>query len=64
MNEKIMIWSSDAMYKGELKAHESVAKRLMSDFYESKVQDDILSCPITIIDTAGALMYEDIDEKS
>ncbi len=31
MNSLIMNWSSSAMYNGDLKAHESVSHRTMSD---------------------------------
>lgn len=51
------------MYKGNLKAHEDVKYRLMSDLYKNN-SDELLNNPLLLIDTAGALMYEGIDEQS
>ena len=65
MNTLIMNWSSDAMYKGELKAHPSVRDRVMGELVaESPGSDEVLSGPLMLIDTAGSLMYEGIDEES
>jgi len=36
MNEIIMRWSSDALYQGKLKAHPSVAFRLLTDYIPSE----------------------------
>lgn len=61
MNEAIMKWSSDAMYEGNLKAHEDVKNHTMGDLYQGS-EDDLLNSPLVVIDTAGALMFEQIDE--
>lgn len=61
MNQKIMEWSNKAMYNGNLKAHEDVKYRLMTDIYQNN-PEEILNNPLLLIDTAGALMYEGIDE--
>jgi hypothetical protein len=45
------------MYDGHLKAHDDVKHHKMNDIYKSS-GDDILSGPLLVIDTAGALMYE------
>jgi hypothetical protein len=50
------------MYEGELKAHTSVCKRVMEDLVKTSQEHDILSSPLMILDTAGSLMYEGIDE--
>lgn len=63
MNEKIMRWSNQAMYHGNLKAHEDVKDRLMIDLYKQNTEE-IMSNPLLLIDTAGSLMYEGIDEQS
>jgi hypothetical protein len=57
-----MNWSSGAMYEGELKAHSSVRSRTMNDLVSGRLGEDVLSNPLMFIDTAGALMYEGIDE--
>jgi superfamily I DNA and/or RNA helicase len=63
MNSLIMNWSSNAMYDGELKAHSSVSSRTMTDIVKSSTED-LLNTPLMLLDTAGALMYEGIDEQS
>ena len=63
MNEVIMNWSSSAMYHGELKASESVKDRLMIDLCEGSTAE-LVNHPLLFIDTAGALMYEAVDETS
>ena len=62
MNEQIMKWSSDAMYEGELKADPHVRDRILKDIYRQ--DGELINNPLMIIDTAGALMYEGIDEQS
>lgn len=65
MNSIIMNWSSAAMYDGQLKAHSSVKDRVMGELVqEGPGSDEVLQAPLMLIDTAGALMYEDIDEES
>lgn len=49
------------MYDGNLKAHNDVKHRLMSDLYKDST-DELVNNPLLLIDTAGALMYEGIDE--
>lgn len=51
------------MYEGHLIAHETVKDRLMVDIYKTS-SDEILNNPLLLIDTAGALMYEGVDEQS
>ena len=63
MNELIMKWSNEAMYEGELKANEGVKDRLMIDLY-SNSSDEILKSPLLLIDTAGSLMHEGVDEDN
>ena len=62
MNELIMTWSNEAMYHGELTAHQSVKDRVMNDLYHTNNSDDILAKPLLLIDTAGSLMHEAVDE--
>lgn len=52
------------MYEGELKAHDSVKARTMGDLVRTGLGEDILSQPLMFVDTAGALMYESVDEES
>jgi hypothetical protein len=61
MNSLIMKWSSDAMYEGGLKAHSSVSSRTMSDLYKHS-HDDLMHSPLMLVDTAGALMHESVDD--
>ena len=63
MNSLIMTWSSNAMYQGGLKAHASVSHRTMADLYRHS-QDELLHTPLMLVDTAGALMHESVDEQS
>lgn len=51
------------MYEGGLKAHESVSKRIMSDLYPS-ANGEYMETPLMLVDTAGALMHESVDEES
>ena len=72
MNEKIMQWSSDEMYQGELKADVSVANRHLKDLNQkhsnqpaTNIEDDEDLCaPLLFIDTAGCSMNEqDLSEN-
>lgn len=63
MNSLIMNWSSTAMYEGGLKAHDSVSNRTMSDLVKN-TQEELLHTPLMLLDTAGALMFESMDEQS
>ena len=63
MNELIMNWSSNAMYNGELKANENVKHRVMNDLYNAN-GEELIKTPLLYIDTAGALVFEGVDEHS
>lgn len=74
MNEKIMQFSSNTLYKSRLIAHESVKSHLLSDItkqenFISKGDDDsleICSQPLIYIDTSNYRFFEtsDIDSSS
>lgn len=51
------------MYEGHLVAHASVKDHLMSDLYKDS-GNELMNNPLMIIDTAGSLMHEGIDENS
>ncbi|XP_059090373.1 DNA-binding protein SMUBP-2-like [Tigriopus californicus] len=57
MNEQIMTWASDALYKGEVKAHGSVKSHLLRDLPNVKDNENT-SVPLVLIDTTGCDMYE------
>lgn len=76
MNSLIMQWSSTHLYSGRLVAHSSVSDRTLSDLLtnkgvdadgeaiaEANDDDDIGVQPLIFIDTAGALMYEAVDQE-
>ena len=51
------------MYANRLVAHDTVRDRVIDDILpEDSVVSAELASPLILIDTAGALMYEDIDE--
>ena len=54
MNEKIMQFSNDVFYKGELQAHDSVKNHLLTEDKE----DYLLAKPVEFIDTAGCSFEE------
>ena len=58
MNSAIMQWSSQFMYDGRLVAHESVANHSVSDL----VKDSDME-PLMLIDTAGCLMHESVEDS-
>ena len=60
MHSQIMHWSNQAMYEGELLAGPGVGSRLLSDIY--KGGSELLTQPLLIVDTAGALVHESVDE--
>ena len=64
MAADIMNWASSAMYDGKLKAGPKVGERLLSDLPKTLNSTDLLSNPMLLIDTAGSLMHEAIDEES
>ena len=61
------------MYEGRLVAHTSVSDRVLSDLLtvngageeskEAAEPADVAQCPLIFIDTAGALMYEAVDQE-
>ena len=66
-----MQWSSDAMYAGKLVANEGNCKHSVQDLVvldpeqgETEFTEIMNGNPLLLIDTAGAMMYEDIDEDS
>eukprot|EP00002_Diphylleia_rotans_P020124 TRINITY_DN3900_c0_g1_i1.p1 TRINITY_DN3900_c0_g1~~TRINITY_DN3900_c0_g1_i1.p1 ORF type:complete len:1003 (+),score=233.75 TRINITY_DN3900_c0_g1_i1:48-3056(+) len=61
MNEKIMKWSSDAMYEGKLVAHSSVASHLLSDL-SGVCRNAETDNTLVFIDTAGC-GYEESRES-
>ncbi|CAI2381697.1 unnamed protein product [Moneuplotes crassus] len=74
MNEKIMKWSSEAMYGNELVAAPEVADHLLSDNEELKLPENpdcdteelktFLENPLYLIDTSYCKMYESVEEDS
>ena len=73
MNEKIMRFSSNSLYKGKLQAHESVKDHLLMDFHKDENSnlieernDDLNLCenPLVYIDTSNYRLYETIDVDS
>lgn len=60
MNEAIMDWSSKAMYKGKLQAHDSVKDRSLNDLLKL---DEPQDSPLLLVDTAGSLMHESVDTQ-
>ena len=69
MHQQIMQWSSDAMYAGKLVANEGNSKHSVQDLVvldpeqgETEFTEIMNGNPLLLIDTAGAMMYEDIDE--
>jgi len=63
MNKLIMDWASAAMYEGQLIADASVRDRLLFDLYPS-ASSDLVSSPLLLLDTAGASMFESVDEEN
>ncbi|TDH70044.1 hypothetical protein CCR75_005181 [Bremia lactucae] len=61
MHEDISAWSSRAMYKGELKDFEYVAKRKLHELPHVSIpcDDRVLNATLLLIDTAGCLLEED-----
>lgn len=59
MNEKIMNFSSDWFYKGQLEAHESVKNHVLQEG-----EDEVLSTPFEFIDTAGSGFEEKTDPRT
>ena len=69
MNDSIMNWSSNALYHGKLVAHPDVKDRVVDELMskqklEEQVDSELISQPLVIIDTAGSLMSEGMDEKN
>ena len=59
MHELIMGWSSKELYNSRLIAHESVANHTITDLSSLAVDVN----PLVLIDTAGSLMYETVDQE-
>ncbi|CEG41368.1 dna-binding protein smubp-2 [Plasmopara halstedii] len=61
MHEDICNWSSQAMYKGELKSFSAVAKRKLHELphVTIKKDDDVLNATLLLVDTAGCELDED-----
>jgi DNA polymerase alpha-associated DNA helicase A len=57
MNEKIMNWSSAALYNSKIFAHDDVKARLLTDFKHVRLTDET-GAPLALIDTLGC----DLDE--
>jgi len=64
MHEKIMTWSSAAMYQNQLVAHSSVKHHVLSQLVTDASIHTILSVPLVLIDTCGLSMFEQKDEES
>ncbi|CAH0478273.1 unnamed protein product [Peronospora belbahrii] len=64
MHEKISEWSSQAMYNGELKSSEGVAKRMLHELPHVNIRkdDDLLDATLLLLDTAGCELEEDADD--
>ncbi|KAG7397992.1 DNA-binding protein SMUBP-2 [Phytophthora boehmeriae] len=64
MHENISEWSSQAMYKGELKSFEGVAKRKLHELPHVAItkDDELLDATLLLLDTAGCDLEEDDNE--
>ncbi|ETN14479.1 hypothetical protein PPTG_07525 [Phytophthora nicotianae INRA-310] len=64
MHEDISEWSSQAMYKGELKSFEGVAKRKLHELPHVSIskEDELLSATLLLLDTAGCELEEDSND--
>lgn len=62
MHEQIANWASAAMYHGQLKTHENVQKRTLSQLegihLTGNEDPTLLTVPLLLIDTAGCDMHE------
>ena len=68
MNTLIMQWSSTHMYEDRLLAHPSVSARVLRDILPTQLAEDeeaseLSQIPLVFIDTAGSLMYEEVDQE-
>ncbi|KAF4317090.1 hypothetical protein BBO99_00008016 [Phytophthora kernoviae] len=65
MHENISEWSSHAMYKGELKSFEGVAKRKLHELPHVTItkDDELLDATLLLLDTAGCELEEDKNEE-
>ncbi|KAG1685431.1 hypothetical protein DVH05_008369 [Phytophthora capsici] len=65
MHEDISEWSSQAMYKGELKSFEGVAKRKLHELPHVNISndDELLDATLLLLDTAGCELEEDSPEE-
>lgn len=62
MHERIMTWSSEALYDGSIIAHSSVRDHLLSDL-DGVASTDDTSAPVVLIDTAGCDFEEEREAK-
>ncbi|CAI5731749.1 unnamed protein product [Hyaloperonospora brassicae] len=64
MHENISEWSSQAMYKGELKSFDGVARRKLHELPHANIaeDDELLNATLLLLDTAGCELEEDADE--
>lgn len=60
MHEQIMAFPSEEMYAGELRAHPSVAHRMLADILSQPLD----APPVLFLDTAGRGFDESLDESS
>ena len=64
MHERIMEWSSSALYEGKVEAHESVREHLLRDLPSVTVgAAPDLEIPVLMIDTAGCDFEEEEDAR-
>ncbi|KAG6612050.1 DNA-binding protein SMUBP-2 [Phytophthora cinnamomi] len=65
MHEDISEWSSQAMYKGELKSFKGVAKRKLHELPHVKItkDDELLDATLLLLDTAGCELEEDANDE-
>ncbi|KAK1942486.1 DNA-binding protein SMUBP-2 [Phytophthora citrophthora] len=65
MHKDISEWSSQAMYKGELKSFEGVAKRKLHELPHVTISkdDELLDATLLLLDTAGCELEEDANEE-
>jgi ATP-dependent RNA/DNA helicase IGHMBP2 len=64
MHERIMAWSSNALYDGKVTAHESVRGHLLGDLPSVTNRDAVdLQAPVLLIDTAGC-DFEELEEEA
>ncbi|EEY67397.1 DNA polymerase alpha-associated DNA helicase A, putative [Phytophthora infestans T30-4] len=65
MHQDISEWSSQAMYKGELKSFEGVARRKLHELPHVSIskEDELLDATLLLLDTAGCELEEDAKDE-